>query len=378
MRKWSILFVYVALCGVSGQIFPTEYVYPVAMHQQPDVLKLYLIYQRTPEYLELWLWDPVTTKGTRLLLSTYVPAGLRILPGGSGLSFIDNGRIRVKRFAQQALQTIALDEPIYNLSLINWIDDRSFYCSAQRAERFALFYCDTDGHVSPLCMHADADYLYPQKIQRMLYAIRRTINKDGIPHYSVVKVGYDLSASNAYPTVLYEHGNNPIVFLDMISEHEGFFVEHPALIYEHHSLLPCSYYHFWYHRGVWEVEKLFDFTLPTTLLFPHHQDTVLHETLLRLVPMYHDGLVFFCDISDVSMVRRRAANLDIYVYDMELGTKNKLSHAHHGQFFFSPLLVQNTLYFGGQISDRDDRLPMMWLDEQGDICFKLPSASITH
>lgn len=375
MKKLSIFFVYMTLCGFFGRVFAAEYVYPVAMHQQPDVLKLYLIYQRTSEHLELWLWDPVTTKGTRLLLSTYVPAGLRILPGGSGLSFVDNGRIRVKHFAQRILQTIALDEPIYNISIINWIDDRSFYCSAQRAERFAIFYCDTDGHVSPLLAHGGIDYLYPQKIQHTLYAIRRSVEND-TSEYSIIKGNYDFSESGTHPTVLYKHGSNPIVFLHMISEHEGFFVEHPALVYEHHSLLPCSYYHVWYHRGVWEAEKLFDFTLPTTLLFPHHQDSVLHETLLRLIPIYHDGLVFFCDTSDVSMVRRKAANLDIYVYDMELATKNKLSHAHHGQFFFSPLLVQNTLYFGGQISDRDDRLPMMWLDEQGDVCFKLPSVSI--
>ena len=82
--KWPI-FIGVVLVG---SIHASEFVYPVAAI--PHSNDLLVIYQKTPHHIELWQCNMSTHHAEHVLLSRYTPAGLKILPDGSGYSFIDN------------------------------------------------------------------------------------------------------------------------------------------------------------------------------------------------------------------------------------------------------------------------------------------------
>lgn len=349
-----------------------EYVYPVAFTKKSSQTLIYLIYQKNIYHLELWLWNPETHMANRALLSTCVPAGIQLWPNGKGFSFIDNGRIRIKSFAKSSLTTLTLTQPIYELSLIHWIDDWSFYFSAKLGDYFGIFYGTMDGNITIACADSAHDYMYPQKVGDQLFYIKRTI-QNGEYSYSIMQTLYSNPSTFCQ---IYNHGANPIIFLYMSSDQEGYFVEHPALVYSYHTILPCSYYHIRYEDNSWKVDKLFDFSLPTSLLFSQQQETVLHETLLRLTPHHHDCVVYYCDSCDLSVVRRKAANLDIYAYDIPTRTRHKITHAQHGQFFFAPLVVENVLYYGGILYDSEEGLPRMWMDDQGQVCFDIPKQEI--
>lgn len=331
----------------------TEFLYPIAPIPNSDYLLV--VYQKTPHHIELWQWDLHTKQAETILLSRYTPAGLRLLPNDVGYSFIDNGRIRVKKWVKRSPRSIELDGPIYSIELIHWIDEFSCYTSGKYQDHFGIFQIDNEGVVYPVILHQEADFMYPQKIDDDLFFIMR----DNQGQYQIAMMPYQVHGSqydefydrvSSYaprdPTSILEGGFSPIIFLRMISAREGFYVSHPRAIGKKDRFIVFAYHHLLEGEEGWQSEQLFEFSIPTDLLFTG-KESRLYEALLPLVPQYHNGAIFYPDCQELGY-------LNLYRYCMYHRKIVQISPSSEQQHFFAPVFFGNTVYYGGTLCDLID------------------------
>ena len=95
-----------------GIINSEEFLYPVASFNNDGQNFIYVIYQKNVHHLELWSVNSETMIATKLLMSNFSPAGVRLLPNQAGFSFIDNGRIRVKYTNKRSPLSFDFEYPI--------------------------------------------------------------------------------------------------------------------------------------------------------------------------------------------------------------------------------------------------------------------------
>src|SRR5579872_7448020 len=117
-----------------------EYLYPVAAYKTPEgASRLLLLYQKSSANIELWEWDPITKHANKALPASHTPAGVRMLPDNSGFSFIDEDRIRIKKFTKRSAKTLELREPLHSLGPVTWAEDGTGYFHAQGKKNFCIF-----------------------------------------------------------------------------------------------------------------------------------------------------------------------------------------------------------------------------------------------
>jgi hypothetical protein len=380
------------MIGMSLLVQCAEYLYPIALLDLGDQKLLYVLHQSSFDSPELWLWNPVTKVARKAVLSVYNPAGLQIIGGNKGFSFVDNGRIRLKMFNTSAFDTIVPDKPLHNISVHHWLSDASCYLSALYRENYGIFLATQQGHIEPLVVQPGFDYKDPTICGDSLFYIEQTIEDSQIAAVSYRILKKRVSRSTAPQTLITidhaiqelvsDHGTKPAAFLRMISEQEGFFIEHPALIYTHHSMIPCGYQHLLREGQEWTQKTLFDFHIPAHLVFPEH-DGCLSESLLPLMPRHYEGSILFCDSrgfedESLSVIRRKAVSLDVYVYLMQSNTTLKLSHARPGEFFFAPIIVGRTIFYGGTVQEEmEPEEPISFLRNRSlEWTFDLPSVDL--
>lgn len=335
----------------------TEYLYPVAAI--PDSDSLLMIYQKTPYHIELWQWNSSTRQADSILLSRYTPAGLRLLPGNKGYSFIDNGRIRIKEWIKRSPKNVELDGPVCNIELINWIDQSNCYASGKYQDHFGIFQISNDGLVCPVILAKDADLTYPQKVEDMLFFIER----DKYSQYSIVSVPYKaqgqeydeffnrVSTYGGPPRDIILKGDlQPIIFLKMVNQREGFYVGHPRAIGKKDIHILFSYYHLLNEGGRWGTKQLFNFYIPTSLLFSG-KESRLYEALLPLVPRHAQGLIFYAD-------SREEGELGLYRYSLTEHTIVPVCKNIQGGHIFPPVFLNGHMYYGGTLLDRNEVINM--------------------
>ncbi len=324
-----------------------EFLYPVGADSQHSML--YLIYQKTPDHLELWGWDYKTGYAYQMLLSRFTPAGVRMLPSGSGFSFIDKGILKVKQFFKRSARAIEFDAPLYNVEVVHWIDDTLCYTSGKYQEHFGIFQINDYGELFPLCVADDLDCMYPQKIENDLFYIER----DAQWHCRVVKTKYILPPEsgtfaekftwyqiNHKPSeIIIDFNENQIVFLNMISGQEGFVIEHSPVISSRDTTVAFAYHHIYKQDDIWRSENIFTFCVPSDFLFLGKQ-TRLYEALLPLLPYHHEDLIFYSDSV--------GQDLGIFVYDINTKTK-KILIQKPNQSLLGLFLIQNKIFCGGQM-----------------------------
>ena len=338
---------------VWGYCHATEFLYPVAPVSNSDYLLL--IYQKTPHHIELWQWDVHTKQAETVLLSRYTPAGLRLLPNNRGYSFIDNGRIRIKKWAKRSPRNIELDGPICNIELINWIDELTCYTSGKYQDCFGIFQVDDEGTVCPIAVDAESDFMYPQKIDDTLFFIIR----DKYRQYHIATMLYHAHGKEydefydrihshvpEKPDTIVDCGLQPIVFLQMITQREGFYLAHPRAISKKDRYILFSYHHLTQQEEVWKSEQLIVFSIPTSLLFTG-KESRLYEALLPLVPQYEDGSIFYSDCAE-------SEYLTLYRYCLEHGKNIQISPDREQHHFFAPVFSGRRMYYGGKLCDQLD------------------------
>lgn len=390
------LFILSVLCVPA--LSSDEYVYPVASSGQT----VYLIHQGPARNLELLEWNPETLHMSKILLSRFMPAGLTLLPDDSGFSFIDNGRIRVKQFERRSPKTIALNAPVYDVNIIHWIDATQFYFSAKCQGRYAIFQATIDGELVPLVKQADVDCMYPQKIDDRLFYIERFQSDDGSALYRVVSIMYP-SIDQRSPVDTPEHAEavveaimrgdygediltdvagderrivgeflNPIIFLSMASKDEAYVIEHAASCSKKDKYIDFSCIRLLNTEKGWQSHRIFNFSLPGGLILPE-SDSCLYESVFRLLPRKIDGKIYFSDTTREFAGR----GMGVYAYCLDSGEiEIVMEPSEIGQQFFPPLSVNDTLYFGGNITqDHDGSSPYMSIGFDGSLCCYMPKIS---
>ena len=362
--------VVMACSSINSQAF----LYPVAKILDSDgIEKIYLVHQISLYQLELWLWDPATTRAHKALPASYTPAGLRLIPDGSGFSFIDNGLIKIKKHDQRTIKNLTFSDSIYHVGMIQWIDKNSGYCSAKKRERFGIYQITMQGDVYALASSIAYDCMYPSKTGSHLFYIERSESEPNCYHYEILQMPYPERVDALAPThklpsqSILDFDEQPLIFLDMISPYEGFVIGHQAHVDAEDQHLTFTYYHIQY-VSTWLSTALFSFDVPSGLLMSKGNER-LHESLLPLVPRPEGEHIFFVD-------SKGTQNLSLYVFNRATKLTVPLIQSSNQQATFPAFPFKDFYYYGGTLQNTSPGIsdgPSFLCDERGLVHITLPS-----
>lgn len=364
-----------------------EYIYPIAL-LSPNVIAT--IYQSSPQKIELIAIDSISQKITPLLSSRFMPTHIIALPDKSGFSFIDNGLIYKKLLYKRSPQLLEFTLPFYEINSMLWDDREHMIISAQQKNRYTLLYIDKDGNGLPLFPFQNADFLYPQKVGVNLFFISRSI--DGPQrNYAISLCEFnDCDASNALnfnndnsvnyknaesflpgnlssntnrheyaQKTIADFGNQPIAFLAMEAEDQGYVVAHPSHIEGNKETSNdigaisadtiFSYYSVYKNSGddvLWHKKKLFDFAIPLEFLLKE-SNSVLYEYMNPLLPKKIDNYIYYSHAVN--------GNLNMYKYCLDSQTNTQITFSDQAHdHYFCPIKVHNVIYCGGTVRGKGD------------------------
>jgi len=394
---------YLIICCILSlipRVNAEEYVYPVAFCTQDNQQHIYLLYQKSIRHIELWVLDPSTKIVNKALLSSFTPAGLRILPDESGFSFIDNGRIKIKQFCKRSPKSLDIYEPIYDIGVVEWSTPTQCYFSAKENGSSNIYALNMRAELTKIVGSSDkcVDCLYPQKVGDQLFYIERTECSGGhrfaIMQTSYPEISYDQTnfndvnnfdakvkvmlaqqamnepSDNCQPIkkLICDWEDQALAFLCMVSPHEGFVLEHPSKIDKQDKTIILSYYRILMESDKWHRSYLFSFEVPLHLLLPDSASR-LYESMLPLLPRHIGDYIYFVDCSR----HTENFNLTMYIYHLEDGKITQLANAYEiGQDFFAPIQIDNTLLYGGSILPDSEIAPCMRINQDGCMCCELP------
>lgn len=373
-----------------------EYLYPVAsVKRESGQYKIYLMHQISSKRAELLEWDPESKVVTQALTTFTAPCGIKILPDNSGYSFIDQGQLYLKLFFKRSAQKIDISEPLYNIEVVEWIDQNLCYFSAKSHEQIKIYLLSRFGNLHILAQSDNADCMYPQKIDSTVFYIERSFNKK---KYSIRAIPYwpDLPATHESQEAhtpcaqtIFQSGDQAIAFLHMTSITQGFFIGYPDTIHTKNTQTDCltlSYNKISYDNmhDLWISEKLFDFSVPLDLILPHSKYR-LYESLLPLLPRHTPSGIYYCDCSDRSKELKvgyrnhggtwyEAQPIKMYFYSFDTKTTSIETSASESFDVLAPLIVENKLLYGHSVATLShNSLPSgMWRNTQGQVCYEIP------
>jgi len=368
-----LLLAFFLMCHSKGE----EYLYPVGFLQEKDKnVSLFLLYQKSLQHLELWQWNPTTGIAHKALMSSYTPAGLRMLPNNKGFSFIDEGSLRIKYFDKRSPGTIDFPYPIYDFHTIEWIDEKHAVFSAKKEDVFCIFIVHAQ-HRTAHCLIdiPECDCMYPQFLNNELFFIMRKKNQEFcIVKTSIVLEQYDqdLLASNEEiiknpiikPVIILQE--NAIAFLHMSSPTEGYFMEHPRFVSRREPALQFNCYRIQYSHDSWNKELLFPCAIPMRYLIDG-SGTRLYESILPFLPRYTEGAIFFMhgDQSDTTA---------IYCYNTRTKAISATSNTPEKRdsiSLFGPLDCNDQIFYGGEVNPKNES-PIFQMEENGSLRVSLP------
>ena len=328
------------------QSYAEQFIYPVASLQEKN--QLLVLYQKSLQDIELWIWDTIEHTATKGLSSFTIPANLRILPSGDGFSFIDNGYIKIKEFAKRSPKTLPIYEPIGLFFHMNWIDEHRFYFVAREGDFFQIFQGDAQANIYRLTYDA-ADALYPQKINSDLFYIKR--DEDGqvsIVHQSWNPASMHDKSVIGHQEIFKSEDLQQLCFLKMMNEHEGFFIQAPTKKIDHDQLYLFSCYHLLQADDTWSAEKIFDFKIPAKYVTGSQR---LYESIEPFLPNYtNHNIVYFMSWQEET----EQGNLYEFCKIKKTVRLTELSFGRHNQKIFVPYFYNHTMYCG--LIMQDDQL----------------------
>ena len=357
---YSIILLASSVChGFDG-----KYIYPRLWFGSEDNPKIYLIHQTIDQQLELWVWDKQQNKFFKGLPSYFNPSYLTILPDKKGISFLDQGRIRIKCFGKRSVKSIDIDYPVYDIYSFAWIDNHALYICAKEQGHYAIFHLTIDGELEPIVRDAFCDLLYPQKIGNSLFFIQRTSQgRCSLMHVDYPYIPYNqnnnfnavdtfdervtslFKKNNKYQSSsntknLIDFGMNFIVHLSMISGKSGFVIQYDGYDQaEEIFCFDCLYIEM--NDNQWRQQKIFSFKLPRYLI-DNDSEHRLIESLSLLLPSLIDKKIYFVDLYKGVLV--------LFSYELETFIiKKEYAHEDYTRHSFFPLLIGDTLICGGSL-----------------------------
>lgn len=307
-----------------------RYVYPVASFERSGVPHILVLYQWSIDELELYDWNSSTGVMTKALSSMYTPAAVKILPDKSGFSFVDNGRIRIKRFEKRAVKSLDIYDPVYGIELIDWLDNQTCYFHAQSDGRYGIYTLTIEEELRPILTSSSADYMYPNIVGSELFYIEH-VQSGRKQDFSIGKL--EMSSRNGRSQTILTFGSKVLIMLTMQSAHEGFVIE-----VEGTPTLRCFHYHHLFQTGTgWQSQELFTFHVPQVFFTdgPYR----IYESALPLVP-HHSGFYLYFVSCDEGTRR-----LSLYRFDIQAGRSERVIQARGD--LFVPVFLGNEGWCGG-------------------------------
>lgn len=363
----------------------TEYLYPVG-HIAKEGLKLLLIYQKSVHHVELWEWDVLTQEARKALLSSYTPAGITLLPDGSGFSFIDNDTIRIAYSHKRSPALIPLYEPLYDFTTLSWFDMQHCIVSAKEKEHYGIYIINREGECYNVLVDGPSDYRYPNLLTNQLFYIHMHGN-----NYSIKQTTVDLTtltatkkitaqdifnrdtARTTCPThdteTLLTYTEQAIAFLTMRDELHGFYVLHPTRIDRHDLSIIFEYHALTKLTDTWQSSYLFSFSLPMAYLLDPHER--LHESILPFLPKVHGDTIYYFDC-----IRGTIAT-QLFMHN--LITKFTTQVTHVPQSVMGIYFGQTTCWYGGTLQEHTadkNVLPVVWIHPDKELCVDMPKLTI--
>ena len=305
------------------------YVYPVASFEQLGTLHMLVLKQWSLDDLELYDWNIATGLMSKTLMSMYTPAAVTMLPDASGFSFIDNGRIRIKRFEKRAVKSLDIYDPVYGIELINWLDNQTCYFHAQSDDRYGVYTLTTEEELKPVLKDNSVDYLYPAVVNQTIFFIERVKSKKQLS-YKIGTRAFD--DQDAQPQIIADFGSRVIMLLTMQFVNEGFVIEYvhgaECQLFHYHHLIKID--------GTWQTHELFTFQVPHEFFAGPNR---IYESILPLVPRDIGQYIYFSSYDE--SVRR------LVLYRFNKLTKKSECIVQSSGNLFVPVFYGNHGWCGG-------------------------------
>ena len=347
-------------CFIFQKNYSEQFVYPVADFD--DKNQIMILYQKSVDDIELWIWNSHNHTATKGLSSFLTPVNVRMLPSGKGFSFIDQGYIKIKEFAKRSSRTLQIYEPIGLFSNMNWIDDETFYFVAHQGDYFQIFQGDLQADIKQLTYEL-ADALYPQKIGSQLFYMQRNIDHQ----ITIVSRPWNFENNTSASTTLIQDLAQQPCFLKMINELEGFYIQAPT--HKSNSIQDC--YEFSCHHifkqsdASWSSDKLFTFQIPSKYIIGSDR---LYESIEPFLPNYaRSGYVYYGNW-DHGLEQFELHAFDIAMKNTEI-ISNVQVYKNKGTNFFAPYLYQEKIFCGMIL---DEKRSNQNIFDDDDMDFELP------
>jgi len=319
-----------------------EFIYPVTSCGNT----ILIAYQKSLHQMQLWGHNYETGITEEVLGAYYMPLSVQLLPDKSGFSFIDRGRIRIKRFNQRSPKSIDLYKPLSNMTLLHWIDSRCCFLSARYKNRYQIFKMTIDGYVTSLVDQKYCDCLYPQKINNTLFYIERSkmcpLKCTARHHhyeYRIKQTEYEKPSANK--KLIINFGSCAISFLTMCSESIGYVLEYPLDIPHQDKVIHLTCYRLEQGEGGgWSKHRILSFSIPLALI--QGQES-LAESLLPLLPKYYNDHIDFVHYHD------DALNIFRLHFNDKNGSIEQLTFGNNEQYFFAPYCLKTMMVYGRSI-----------------------------
>lgn len=353
---WLLLSILsLALVTFNHESQSEAYIYPV--ESATDNL-IYYVQQKTLSDLELWQYYVATGAVNKQLYWRFMPIGFKLLPDNSGFSFIDTDRLRIKKFLKRSVSTVEFNLPVYSLSKVLWLNEYVCYFSAKQKDRYAIFIGNIlTSQLNLLHNSQQADCLCPQIIGNKFFCIERnTLNRScEIIELNAKKPIDNLKNPSTLPffdkkKVILDCHYQQIIYLELLSDNLGFYIEHMPYINENSRMIEFVCYKISYspEADQWEFKAVFKFNIPKKFLIGSSR---LCESYLPFLPRAKKTVLYFANIQQKPDGQYYSS---IKQFDLISSKKTRILKSEPNQIIFSPILCNNQLFCGQVLANCND------------------------
>ena len=302
------------------------YIYPVGSFEYAGNRHILVLKQWATETLELYDWNSTTSRMSKMLMSTYTPACVMMLPDLSGFSFVDNGRIRIKRFVKWAVKTLDIYEPIYGIEFIRWLDEQTCYFHAKCDGHYGIYTINMEEELVALYAGSSVDYLFPFMVGASCFCIEKS-GTHSLCNYKIIRC-----SQGRAPEVIATFGSQQLALLEMQSEHEGY-----VLGYEIKGpMVHFHWYQLMYEENAWRLNIVLDFNVPEYLLYGPRR---LYESILPFVPRIIGSCIYYSSYDSITQ------KMALYKFNRKKDTLE--TKMHTDKHLFAPIFDHKKGWCGG-------------------------------
>ena len=356
----SSLLVITVTLPLFNSLFSKEgCVYPIATSTTTSGdEQLFVIYQESHGPQKLLLWNPINKETCELLSSDYCPTVITPLCDGVGFSFVDRGRLRIKRDPIGPIRALDFVDAVYDIRTVAWLDSHHGYIGAKKRNRDGIFQISTHGALIPLAYSRVADYHFPQKRDDSLFYVERSEDEQRYS-YEVVQASYPYTSSSYHQgnsnrsssskkviTIAY-FGSRALIYLHMISTTQGYVVEQHQQETEGNRIrFSCYFIERIEEEQPWKIRFLTCFYLPRILFDRKHN--VMPDLLLAHMPKIVGNRVYYFNVDHAGaasgILQLRCVSVTAMALDDQLVYEGNL---------FGMVATKQAIYCGRVFTDTD-------------------------